>query len=118
MGAGPAGGGGGGGGGAEVGQLSEQQRQIVAATFNVVRDKAKLTTDKYRENVVFLNLWATWCGPCRYEIPELQKLHTEYAPQGFKVVGVSLDEGGKETVQQFVNEHAMSYPIARIASAY
>jgi thiol-disulfide isomerase/thioredoxin len=65
-----------------------------------------------RGNVVFLNLWATWCGPCRYEIPELQKLHTEYAPQGFKVVGVSLDEGGKETVQQFVNEHAMSYPIA------
>src|SRR4051794_35506997 len=41
-------------------------------------------------NVVFLNLWATWCGPCRFEIPELQKLHTDNAAKGFKVVGVSL----------------------------
>jgi cytochrome c biogenesis protein CcmG, thiol:disulfide interchange protein DsbE len=65
-----------------------------------------------RGNVVFLNLWATWCGPCRQEIPELQKLHNEYAEQGFKVVGVSLDESGKETVQQFVTENSMTYPIA------
>jgi hypothetical protein len=49
-------GGGGGGGGGDVGQLSEQQRQIVAATFNTVRDKPKLSAEKYRENVVFLNL--------------------------------------------------------------
>lgn len=65
-----------------------------------------------RGNVVFLNLWATWCGPCRYEIPELQKLHTDYASKGFKVVGVSLDDSGKETVQQFVTEHSMTYPVA------
>jgi hypothetical protein len=50
------GGGGGGGGGQQVGQLSQQQREIVAATFNIVRDKAKTKADKYRENVVFLNL--------------------------------------------------------------
>ena len=49
-------GGGGGGGGQQVGQLSQQQREIVAATFNIVRDKAKTKPDKYRENVVFLNL--------------------------------------------------------------
>jgi len=65
-----------------------------------------------RGNVVFLNLWATWCGPCRFEIPELEKLHTQYAAQGFKVVGVSLDESGKDAVQQFVTENAMTYPIA------
>jgi len=47
---------GGGGGGQQVGQLSQQQREIVAATFNIVRDKAKTKPDKYRENVVFLNL--------------------------------------------------------------
>jgi hypothetical protein len=51
-----AGGGGGGGGGAEVGQLSRQQREIVSATFNVVRDKGKLTAEKFRENAVFLTL--------------------------------------------------------------
>jgi Domain of unknown function (DUF4175) len=51
-----AGGGGGGGGGQQVGQLSQQQREIVAATFNIVRDKAKTKPEKFRENVVFLNL--------------------------------------------------------------
>jgi len=65
-----------------------------------------------RGNVVFLNLWATWCGPCRYEIPELQKLHTDNAAKGFKVVGVSLDDSGKENVQQFVTDHSMTYPVA------
>ena len=50
------GGGGGGGGGQQVGQLSQQQREIVAATFNIVRDKAKTKPEKFRENVVFLNL--------------------------------------------------------------
>src|SRR5437762_3221900 len=50
------GGGGGGGGGQQVGELSRQQREIVAATFNIVRDKAKTKHEKYRENVVFLNL--------------------------------------------------------------
>jgi len=65
-----------------------------------------------RGNVVFLNLWATWCFPCRDEIPELQKLHNEYAAQGFKVVGVSLDESGKEAVQKFVTDNSMTYPIA------
>src|SRR5439155_24398815 len=49
-------GGGGGGGGQQVGQLSQQQREIVAATFNIVRDQAKTKPEKYRENVVFVNL--------------------------------------------------------------
>ncbi len=50
------GGGGGGGGGNQVGQLSQQQREIMAATFNIVRDKAKMTAEKFRENAVFLTL--------------------------------------------------------------
>jgi thiol-disulfide isomerase/thioredoxin len=63
-------------------------------------------------NVVFLNLWATWCGPCRFEIPELQSMHQKYASRGFKVVGVSLDDTGVDGVKQFVAKHSMTYPIA------
>jgi peroxiredoxin len=64
-----------------------------------------------RGNVVLLNLWATWCGPCRYEIPELQKLQDKNASRGFKVIGVSLDDGGADVVKQFVAEHKMTYPV-------
>jgi cytochrome c biogenesis protein CcmG, thiol:disulfide interchange protein DsbE len=64
-----------------------------------------------RGNVVLLNLWATWCGPCRFEIPELQKMNDQYAARGFKVIGVSLDDSGADTVKQFVSDHKMTYPI-------
>jgi thiol-disulfide isomerase/thioredoxin len=63
-------------------------------------------------NVVFLNLWATWCGPCRFEIPQLEKMHAKYAPRGFEVVGVSVDEGGAEAVKSFIKEQPIGYPIA------
>jgi cytochrome c-type biogenesis protein len=64
-----------------------------------------------RGNVLFLNLWATWCGPCRYEIPELEKLHADHARQRFKVIGVSVDEGGDQVVREFVAEEKVNYPI-------
>lgn len=62
-------------------------------------------------NVVLLNVWATWCGPCRFEIPELGKLHAKYASRGFKVIGVSLDEGGAADVKRFVADQKIAYPI-------
>ena len=63
-------------------------------------------------NVVLLNVWATWCGPCRFEIPELEALHKKYSDRGLRVVGVSVDESGADTVKQFVAENKMTYPIA------
>ena len=69
-------------------------------------------------NVVLLNLWATWCVPCRYEIPELQKLHDRYASRGFKVIGVSIDESGVDSVKQFVEEEKITYPIALDADGH
>jgi thiol-disulfide isomerase/thioredoxin len=64
-----------------------------------------------RGKVVFLNLWATWCQPCRYEIPELEKMHAKYEAQGFSVVGVSLDDSGAEGVNEFVTAQRMNYPV-------
>lgn len=64
-----------------------------------------------RGEVVLLNLWATWCPPCRGEIPDLQKMHDRYSGQGFKVIGVSLDDSGTDTVKKFVADHKMTYPV-------
>ena len=72
------------------------------STFDLANEKG---------NVVLLNLWATWCGPCRYEIPELEKLHKDLAGQKFKVVGVSVDEGDPKEVQSFVTDQKVTYPI-------
>lgn len=91
--------------GTEVGAVMPdyQATYLDGTTFDV---KAE------RGNVVLLNLWATWCGPCVYEIPELQKMHDEHGAQGFKVVGVSLDDTGADVVKNFVSERKMTYPVA------
>ena len=57
------------------------------------RDK---TIADYRGEVVLLNIWATWCAPCRVEMPAIQRLHEAYGPQGLKVVAVSIDDPGSE----------------------
>jgi len=75
-------------------------------------DGSKFDLASKRDKVVLLNLWATWCGPCRYEIPELQTLHAKYQPKGFEVIGVSVDESGADSVKQFVAEQKMTYPVA------
>ncbi len=65
-----------------------------------------------RGSVVLLNVWATWCSPCRFEIPELQALYEKYSDRGFKVIGVSVDDTGADAVKQFVTENKVTYPIA------
>src|SRR5689334_25313035 len=89
-------GGGGGGGGGEVNALSQQQKQIIAATFNVVRDKPKLTAEKYRENVVFLNLAQ---AKLRAQVDELvAKLQARVGvvDPGFKAIAEALPKASTE----------------------
>lgn len=74
-------------------------------------DGSEFDLKSKKGTVMLLNLWATWCGPCRYEIPELEKLHTKYASQGFAVVGISLDESGAEAVNAYLKERPIHYPI-------
>jgi cytochrome c biogenesis protein CcmG, thiol:disulfide interchange protein DsbE len=75
-------------------------------------DGSKFDMATRRDKVVLVNVWATWCGPCRFEIPELQALHDQFKADGFEVVGISVDESGVESVKQFVDEQKMTYPVA------
>ena len=63
-----------------------------------------------RGKVVLVNFWATWCGPCREEIPYLARL-TERYPEHLVVIGVSEDAGGVEMVQSFADQYGVNYPI-------
>jgi len=72
--------------------------------------KAKSLAD-YKGQVVLLNVWATWCAPCRVEMPSIEHLHQEYGPQGLKIVAVSIDEASAEVVREFIRERGFTFPI-------
>lgn len=66
----------------------------------------------YEGSVLLLNVWATWCVPCQREMPSIEKLYREYAPRGFKVVAVSVDDAGAvESIRRFVEEFELSFEI-------
>lgn len=61
--------------------------------------------------VLLVNFWATWCAPCRKEIPDLIDLQNDFGPQGLTVIGISLDQQGADAVTPFLDEYAVNYPI-------
>ena len=65
-----------------------------------------------RGQVVLLNVWATWCVPCRKEVPELQELHEAHADAGLRVVGVTVDHrGAEDQIREFMDRHGMTYDV-------
>ncbi len=74
---------------------------------------APIKLSDYAGKVLIVNLWATWCGPCRSEIPELVKLHKEFRSKGLEIVGLSTEdpERSADSVRNFVNDYAMSYRV-------
>lgn len=61
--------------------------------------------------VILVNFWATWCAPCRKEIPDLIDLQSEMESDGLRVVGIAVDQEGKSVVQPFVEKQDVNYPI-------
>ena len=65
------------------------------------------------EPLTLLNVWATWCAPCRAEFPDLQRIHEEFAGRGLRVLAVSVDAGGDAGVREFVREIGATFTIGR-----
>jgi peroxiredoxin len=71
----------------------------------------------YRGEVVVLNIWATWCIPCRTEMPSMESLFKELGPKGLKMVAVSVDNAGEEQkIRDFVKEYGLSFEILHDAA--
>jgi len=70
----------------------------------------KLTLSSYRGKVVLLDFWATWCAPCREEIPRFVEMQDKYQAQGLQILGVSMDDS-PEPVREFSQKFHMNYPV-------
>jgi thiol-disulfide isomerase/thioredoxin len=93
----------------EAGSAAPPFHALTTVAGASVREK---TLADYKGQVVLLNLWATWCGPCRFEMPSLEKLHEELGPKGLKVVAVSVDNPGMEdAIHQFRKELGLTFEI-------
>jgi len=66
--------------------------------------------DAYRGDVILVNIWATWCLPCRVEMPSIELLHQTLAPRGLKVIGVSVDDPGTEPqIRDFLKQYGVTF---------
>ncbi|MGE3513474.1 MAG: TlpA disulfide reductase family protein, partial [Vicinamibacterales bacterium] len=74
-------------------------------------DGKRLDSTDWQGKVVLLNFWATWCGPCRAEIPDLVALQTKYRDH-LLIVGISEDEGPVDNVRKFADQYKVNYPVA------
>jgi len=78
--------------------------------FQDVRGKTQSLSD-YRGKWVLVNFWATWCPPCLNEIPELISLHEAHKDKDLVVIGIAMQSGTRDVVENFAREHGMTYPI-------
>ncbi len=77
-------------------------------------DGGAFTLDQFKGEVVLINVWATWCGPCKQEMPELNAIFEEFAGQGLKVIGVSIDRMQSDAaLKQFAADHGATYTLAK-----
>ncbi|MFW6078674.1 MAG: TlpA family protein disulfide reductase, partial [Gemmatimonadota bacterium] len=87
-------------------------------------DGDTVSLESLRGRVVLVNVWATWCAPCRRETPDLQALYERHADDGLTILGVSVDAAGaRRAIREFVREFDVTYPILhdsgeRVANAF
>ena len=85
--------------------------EALSAKFEGLNDSGSHALNDWHGKVVLVNYWATWCAPCREEIPLLVKLQAQYAGQGLQVVGIATDESSQKDVKDYLSKMVVNYPM-------
>lgn len=99
-------------------------RGKAAPSFALVdlSDGKKVALSDYKGRAVVVNFWATWCAPCKLEMPWFEEFHKQYASQGFEILGIAEDDAGKDEIAKAVKKIGVTYPIlltdGKVAPAY
>lgn len=104
------------------GAITAPEARTLAPDFTLQQiGGPRLTLSSYRGKVVLLDFWATWCYPCRQEIPHFVEFEQKYADRGLQVIGVSMDDS-PDPVPAFYQQYHMNYPVvmgnAKIGESY
>jgi peroxiredoxin len=87
-------------------------QSTIAPDFSLdTLDGKTMRLSDLRGKAVLLNFWATWCGPCKIEMPWFVDLQNQYGSQGLQIVGVAMDDGSKEDISKFAKDMGVNYPI-------
>ena len=90
--------------------LSAAEKRPAPDISVISLNSVPLTLSELKGKVVLLNFWATWCPPCREEIPSMVKLNSSMVGKPFQMVAVSVDEGGQQAVDSFLKERGFNLP--------
>lgn len=94
------------------GSVTAQFRGQPAPDFELqALDGKNVKLSDFHGKAVLLNFWATWCGPCKIEMPWFVELQKEYGPQGFQIVGVAMDDTSTDEIAKFAKEMGVNYPV-------
>ena len=111
-------------GGAMIAGNGRGRKPIAVSPTPLVTDSVQQSLDGYRGKVVILDFWATWCGPCRMEIPGFITLQNKYRDQGLEIIGISIDPiaprgnpGGAPAVAPFMQSNGINYSIFMVNNA-
>jgi peroxiredoxin len=90
----------------------DEEKYYKAPDFTLKNiDGKDISLSDYKGKVVFINFWATWCGPCRHEVPAFIELQEEFGKDKLVILGISLDQGDLSVVEDFVDEFKINYEV-------